>query len=165
MPTRDWIRRLRESLRIHELIPGLLVRPLKPEDARELSYLELEIFPSPWSENSLRSCLELANVEGEAAVMDGHLAGYLFVQYAFEEVHILNFGVREKHRNKGIGKLLLSRFLNRAQARGAQVCFLEVRMSNHRAQRLYFTHGFAPLSVRRKYYPNGEDALILVKHF
>ena len=153
------------SSRQREPIPGLRIRPLRPEDAQELSYLELEIFPSPWSESSLRSCLELSNVEGEAAVIDDATVGYMFVQYAYDEAHILNLGVREKFRGQGIGKLLLERFLERAKKRGAKISFLEVRMGNRVAQKLYFDRGFAPLTIRKKYYPNGEDALILVKHF
>lgn len=153
------------SLRQKETIPGLCIRPLGPEDARELSYLELEIFPSPWSENSLRSCLELSNVEGEAAILDDNMVGYMFVQYAHDEAHILNLGVREKFRRRGVGKLLLERFLDRAKKRGTRISFLEVRMGNRVAQKLYFDHGFAPLTIRKKYYPNAEDALILLKHF
>jgi len=153
------------SLRQREPIPKLRIRPLEPEDARELSYLELEIFPSPWSENSLRSCLELSDVEGEAAILNNSIVGYMFVQYAGVEAHILNLGVREKFRGRGIGKRLLERFLDRAEKRGTLVCFLEVRLGNRIAQKLYFDHGFAPLTIRKKYYPNGEDALILVRHF
>jgi ribosomal-protein-alanine N-acetyltransferase len=138
-------------------------RSLTPDDARELSYLELEIFPAPWSENALRSCLEQANVEGEAAVVEGGIVGYLFAQFAADEAHLLNVGVRNKYRRLGIGRQLLERFLERCRQKGVRMCLLEVRLGNRIAQKLYFQHGFAPVSIRKKYYPNGEDALILMK--
>ncbi len=138
-------------------------RFLTPEDARELSYLELEIFSAPWSESALRACLEQATVEGEAAVIAGNIAGYLFAQFAADEAHLLNVGVRHKYRRRGIGRRLLERFLERCRQRRVGLCILEVRSGNRAAQKLYFQYGFAPVSIRKKYYPNGEDALILVK--
>ena len=45
---------------------------------------------------------------------------------------------------------------------GARRATLEVRASNHEAQRLYSRLGFAPAGVRRRYYSNPvEDAVIL----
>jgi ribosomal-protein-alanine N-acetyltransferase len=39
---------------------------------------------------------------------------------------------------------------------------LEVRASNHGAQRLYGRFGFAPVAVRQRYYAdNDEDAIIM----
>ena len=147
----------------HKLIPGLRLRSLTPEDARSLSYIELEIFPAPWSEDSLKTFLALHNVDGEAATLDGEIIAYVFVQYAADEAHILNLGVRPRYRRKGLATLLLVRFLERARKQQARVCYLEVRVGNTAAQKLYFKQKFAPVSVRKQYYPDGEDALILAK--
>jgi ribosomal-protein-alanine N-acetyltransferase len=147
----------------YKLIPGLQLRPLSPEDAHALSYIELEIFPAPWSEESLKTFLALHNVEGEAAMLDGQIIGYVFVQYAADEVHILNLGVRPNYRRRGLATLLLLRLLERARKQRASACFLEVRVGNPAAQKLYFKQKFAPVTVRKQYYPDGEDALILAK--
>jgi ribosomal-protein-alanine N-acetyltransferase len=145
--------------------PGFSIRALTPEDAQELAYLELKIFPIPWSETSLRSFLELSNVFGEAVIMDEKIIAYMFVQYTAEEVHILNIGVLEEFRRNGLATFLLKRFFKHARKQKAVTCYLEVRVSNRGAQKLYFNYGFMPVSVRKNYYPNGEDALILLKHF
>ena len=50
-----------------------------------------------------------------------------------------------------------------AAARGASSLMLEVRASNAAARRLYARHGFEELHVRRRYYPGGEDAVIMRK--
>lgn len=146
-----------------KLIPGLRLRPLGPDDARVLSYIELEIFPAPWSEESLRSFLALRNVQGEAAILIDEIIGYVFVQYVADEAHILNLGVRSKFRRKGLATLLLKRLIERAQKRQAKTCYLEVRVRNTVAQKLYFNQKFAPVTIRKKYYPDGEDALILAR--
>jgi ribosomal-protein-alanine N-acetyltransferase len=48
-----------------------------------------------------------------------------------------------------------------AAERGCRTIMLEVRAGNEPALALYARHGFTPLSRRRRYYPDGEDALIL----
>ena len=48
-----------------------------------------------------------------------------------------------------------------AAARGANTLFLEVARSNTAAQALYAGQGFAPVGVRRRYYADGGDAMIL----
>ena len=52
-----------------------------------------------------------------------------------------------------------------ALVRGAQNLTLEVRMSNKGAQDLYRRFGFAPVGVRKNYYPEtNEDALVMWVH-
>jgi ribosomal-protein-alanine N-acetyltransferase len=46
-----------------------------------------------------------------------------------------------------------------SQAPKARTLFLEVRRSNTPAIRLYRSLGFYALGVRKKYYPDGEDAI------
>ncbi|MBO0713017.1 MAG: hypothetical protein J2P47_17235, partial [Acetobacteraceae bacterium] len=48
-----------------------------------------------------------------------------------------------------------------AARRGAGAMFLEVAVTNGRAQRLYQRAGFAETGRRRRYYADGSDALIL----
>ena len=45
-----------------------------------------------------------------------------------------------------------------------QALTLEVRMSNTPAQELYKRFGFAPAGVRKKYYENVEDAMVMWCH-
>ena len=145
------------------LEPDVRYRPLTPRDAPELAYLELQIFRSPWSETSLRDCLEQATVEGEAAVIADRIVAYLIVQTIFDEAHILNLAVHQSHRGRGLARALLERFIERGVKSGIRVFYLEVRSCNRASQKLYFGFGFAPISVRKRYYPDGEDALILMK--
>jgi ribosomal-protein-alanine N-acetyltransferase len=143
--------------------PEVRFRSLTPADAAELAYCELLIFKHPWSENSLRDCLELATVEGEAAIIKGKIIGYIIIQSIFEEAHILNLGVLPVHRRQGIARALLERFIRTTVQRKITMIYLEVRAGNRAAQNLYFNMGFAPISVRKHYYPDGEDAMILMK--
>ena len=57
----------------------------------------------------------------------------------------------------------MKEYLEKAKELGAEKCFLEVRVSNLPALTLYRKFGFEDLSIRAKYYADGEDALVMVK--
>jgi [ribosomal protein S18]-alanine N-acetyltransferase len=48
-----------------------------------------------------------------------------------------------------------------AAALGARTMFLEVAAANAAARALYAAHGFTEVGLRRRYYGNGDDALML----
>jgi len=50
-----------------------------------------------------------------------------------------------------------------AKERGATEMFLEVRVSNAAAMRLYLGCGFAGVYARTRYYSDGEDCLVMKK--
>jgi ribosomal-protein-alanine N-acetyltransferase len=51
--------------------------------------------------------------------------------------------------------------MNRAAAQGAVAMFLEVAVTNTAARALYAAHGFTEAGLRRRYYSDGTDALVL----
>jgi hypothetical protein len=63
---------------------------------------------------------------------------------------------------EGIGSALLDGLLAEAARRGCTEIFLEVRVDNDRAQRLYRRRGFTEVGIRRGYYqPSNTDALVM----
>jgi ribosomal-protein-alanine N-acetyltransferase len=79
-----------------------------------------------------------------------------------DEAHIINIAVRETHRGKGIGELLLISSIEMANRLKARVVTLEVRITNTVAQNLYTKYGFKQAGIRKGYYTdNKEDALIM----
>lgn len=78
-----------------------------------------------------------------------------------EEAHITTLAVHPHYRRQGLGQMLLITLLAQARHRHLEWATLEVRRSNQAAIALYQQIGFEPLGERRKYYPDGEDALIL----
>jgi ribosomal-protein-alanine N-acetyltransferase len=78
------------------------------------------------------------------------------------QADVLTMAVASSHLGQGIGSALLEALLAEAAARGCAEVFLEVRVDNPRAQRLYRRHGFADVGLRRGYYqPSGTDALVM----
>ena len=87
----------------------------------------------------------------------GRIVGYIGLEKIEGETHIINMAVNPEHRKQGIGKQLIETVLNDTDA-----FFLEVRVSNLAAQKLYEKYGFKNVGVRKNYYQdNGEDAYIM----
>ncbi len=79
-----------------------------------------------------------------------------------EQADVMTMAVAPSCWGRGIGSALLAALLAEAAARGCAEVFLEVRVDNPRAQRLYRRHGFAEAGLRRGYYqPSGADALVM----
>jgi len=75
---------------------------------------------------------------------------------------VLTIGVSEDRWGQGIGTALMAGLLAEARRRGCAEVYLEVRVDNRRAQRLYRQLGFAQVGLRRGYYqPSGADALVM----
>lgn len=75
------------------------------------------------------------------------------------ESHITNIGVLPTYQRQGLGSSLLNILITVSRECGMSTMSLEVRSSNHDAQRLYERLGFKKTRLRHKYYvDNGEDA-------
>jgi ribosomal-protein-alanine N-acetyltransferase len=89
--------------------------------------------------------------------------GFAGVWMAVGEAHLVTIAVAPQWRRLGLGELLLVNALGLARQLGASAVFLEVRLSNAEAKRLYEKYGFTVGRIRKGYYSdNGEDALEMV---
>jgi ribosomal-protein-alanine N-acetyltransferase len=78
-----------------------------------------------------------------------------------DEAHITLLGVHPEYRNQGFGQLMLCALLKAAYQRELKWATLEVRISNQAAIELYKKFQFKEVGIRKRYYSNQEDALIL----
>jgi ribosomal-protein-alanine N-acetyltransferase len=87
--------------------------------------------------------------------------GLLLAQMAGSSTELLYLYVDADHRATGIAHRLFSYFLRHQKNHFVSDIFLEVRPSNQRARLFYERAGFKEISLRKKYYSDGEDALVL----
>lgn len=144
-----------KSLRFETLAEGHLPQVLALEQRSHLS---------PWSEASFR--MELGHPAGIflVAILGGEIIGYAGCWVLVDEAHITNVVVAEAHRREGIGLRLMKELLHRAVERGAICATLEVRAGNTAAATLYEGMGFVSAGLRKRYYPDKEDAVIMWLH-
>lgn len=86
------------------------------------------------------------------------VVGFTLSRIVAREAELLLLAVRRPRQSRGIGGMLVDRFIEDAKRRGADHLHLEVRDGNH-AVRLYKRVGFLVAGRRRGYY-NGSDGQI-----
>ncbi|MGA7105752.1 MAG: ribosomal protein S18-alanine N-acetyltransferase [Candidatus Deferrimicrobiaceae bacterium] len=138
-------------------------RDLDPGDLYDVMAIETASFPSPWSYKLFEE--EIGRNFSDAIVVveepGGRVAGYAICWTVREESHLLNIAVRPDARGRGIGRSLLMECLRRAAQAGARRIYLEVRLSNQQAIRMYRREGFRFVGIREGYYTDtGEDAIV-----
>ena len=118
-------------------------------------------FGEAWTRRQVSDALVMPNTHYLLAGAGGALpregepaAGFTLSRGAADEEELLLIAVDPRHRRKGVGDRLLTRFIAEARARGAARLFLEMRAGNS-AESLYRRHGFEKVGVRRNYYRRG----------
>jgi ribosomal protein S18 acetylase RimI-like enzyme len=76
------------------------------------------------------------------------------------EAELLRIAVDPAHRSGGLGRRLLEACQRALGAQGVNHLFLEVRVTNAPAIRLYGACGWQRCGLRSGYYPDGEDAAL-----
>lgn len=140
------------------------LRALKKDDIPFLVSAR-ESFPDAWDKKMLVSAFRAGNFFGFIAeeIKDGAPAGFITYSVNIDTADLQDLFVAENYRRKGAGNALVSAFIEDAFTRGVKKLFLEVRESNLPAIKLYEKAGFIFLAERKKYYSDGENALVLVK--
>lgn len=141
----------------------LNIREMQHADVGQVWSIEKQANRFPWSRGNFEDCLR-TGYRTFLYSLDSELIGYSVVQSILDEIHLLNICVSPAHQGKGLGRQILSHVIDTALQQNVTIILLEVRASNVRAQRLYFSKGFNEMSVRKGYYPaeqGREDALLM----
>jgi ribosomal-protein-alanine N-acetyltransferase len=78
--------------------------------------------------------------------------------------HVVSIAVLPEYRRRGIATALMLRAMDSMKNKyGAAEVYLEVRVSNEPAIRLYEKLGFKKVKVLRGYYLDGEDAYLMAR--
>lgn len=126
--------------------------------------LEVEdlCFSSPWPRRAFRAELDNELSRIWACRRAGQIAGYICYWVLPGEIQVLNLAVHPTHRRAGLGSGLLACAVSEGRIGNAREVWLEVRVGNHPARRLYEKHGFREVGRRRRYYRDtGEDAIVM----
>ena len=143
---------------------SLFLREITTDDLDEIMKVERSAHSHPWRLSSFQDCLK-GRQKCWLAFHQNQLVGYVVVTHGGGDAELLNLVVAPGFQRKGIGRLLLNHALELVKDK-ADMLFLEVRVSNHKAIELYSREGFFEVGHRKNYYPtnNGhEDALLMAR--
>ena len=91
--------------------------------------------------------------------LNDKIVGYAFVTIINFEIHLNRIAIDTNHQKKGFGLQLLKKILEENSINKS--VFLELKYSNISALKLYKKFGFKEYNIRKKYYLNNCDALLM----
>ena len=145
--------------------PGSLIaiEPATWRDLNVIRHLEQVCFQKDaWPLWDIIGILTLPNVVRLKALVDGKIVGFIAGDIHPSEnlAWIATVGVLPEYRRRGIGEALI---LACEQHIKLPAVRLSVRASNQDAIRLYLHLGYQKIGLWKKYYQDGEDALVMEK--
>jgi len=141
----------------------VFIRNWTSDDNKAISRLEKVCFAYPWSEEMIIETASNDNFTGFVAVENDEVVGYAGAVYAADTADIALVAVSPEHLRRGYGYSLVTELCRKLFSDGVAYIYLEVRVSNGAALGLYRKCGFMPVGVRKKYYENAEDAIVMLK--
>ena len=138
-------------------------RPMAQTDLAAVVALERSSQYTPWTEGNFRDALAAGNL-CLVATLEQRVAGLAVLRMAAGEAELLTMAIRPELRRRGLGRRLLAEVVTRAADYGADVMWLDVRVSNAAAIALYRAAGFVEIGRRKDYYRTAigrEDAMMM----
>ena len=141
------------------------IRKAKISDLEAIKEIEDESFINPFTKEDLLYEISQNPVSNFFVLeKDGLVVGFIDYWVTFDSATIDQIAVKKSERNQGFAKILLEKSINDLKELGEVSFFtLEVRASNEPAISLYKSFGFQKVTIKEKYYDDGEDAIYMIK--
>ncbi|MFQ3573330.1 MAG: ribosomal protein S18-alanine N-acetyltransferase [Thermodesulfovibrionales bacterium] len=140
------------------------IQSLTLEDVNRITSISKDFVELQWTDDSFIKEIYNKNSICLKAVAEDNIIGYIIASLIFDECHIINLFVRKSFRQKGVGSALISTLLDKIRQKAIKRIFLELRLSNTEAVKLYQKYGFIRVAIRKNLYVSpSEDGLFMVK--
>ncbi len=159
---------------------GVVLHPMHKRDLQQgVLETEAHAYPRPWSPSVFQSEIDQVKTgsryyltarlapPGDAKRSRrarGRIVGHAGLWFTHDEAHVTNVAVHPDARRAGVATTLMLALAEEAIQRECVAWTLEVRVSSEGAQALYANFGFVPAGVRKNYYENVEDAIVMWCH-
>lgn len=131
------------------------------EDFENIQDIFTSDFDSFWNPSILKQELLCDNSHFIVAKNEDEIIGFAGFKVLLEDADLMNIVVKKSYRNKGVGSLLLKNLMDLFFSFSLVSLYLEVNENNLPAIHLYQKFGFKKIDVRKNYYPNHQNAIIM----
>ena len=140
-----------------------IVREIKSKDSKICYELDLKSIKL-WNHNQWKIELEKEYVTAIGIFSDNSILGVCVFQKIYDEAEIRYLSIHPFYKRRGLGKKLIFKILEQCKNTKIKKIFLEVSFKNKQAISFYEFFGFRTISIRKKYYKDGSDAVIKEKN-
>ena len=100
-----------------------------------------------------------------AKSLDNIIVGFAGIKIILDTAELMNIVTKKSFRANGIGKLMLEYLINMCKNEKIKTLNLEVNSQNTIAINLYKKYNFKEVGLRKKYYNNTYDAILMSLNF
>ena len=106
---------------------------------------------------------EIANNNSKYLVLlyDGQIACFGGIKIILDEANLMNIVTKKQMRHNGFANFLLDELISISKKEKCSTITLEVNENNLPAINLYKKFGFTEVGRRKKYYRNGDTAILM----
>ena len=143
------------------------IKALTEDNLKEVLLLNLRCFKrgENYTKYTFRYLLTAPNILSYKLITaEKQMVGFVFISVNNEIGHITTIGIAPEHRRRGLGEKLLDHIENTLRKKDVSSIYLEVRVSNSPAQKMYLKYGYEIIQKVTRYYHNGEDAYLMSKN-
>lgn len=141
-------------------MPSIIIRPISVNDVSRIIELEMEYLGETIGSDMLISESTNPTIKFLAIEKNNCLLGYIGCYHVLDECELLNFVIDGAFQRKGYGQMLFDELIRQVEPKRI---ILEVRINNIKGIRFYQKNGFKQISLRKHYYLDGTDALVMEK--
>lgn len=152
---------LRKSQAERALEEKIKILPMTEADIEEISPNFQTEFDEFWNINNLKNDFQNPNSTYFVARLDNEIVGFAGFLNICDEANIMNIVTKINKRHLGIGSKLLSQLIASAHEQNCKSITLEVNEHNAPAIHLYEKFNFKRIGLRKKYYNNKDNAIIM----
>lgn len=154
---------LKKSQAEREFEEKIKILPMTNEDIDLLSTNLNSDFDDFWNINNLKNDFSNPNSTYLIAKVENEIVGFAGFLKICDEANIMNIVTKKNKRNLGIGSKLLENLILYAKNRNCKSITLEVNEHNNIAIHLYEKYNFKRIGLRKKYYNNTDDAILMAR--
>lgn len=131
----------------------------------EMVKIHSECFADAWDLNAFTEICKQKGIISLGAFENCHngLIGFCIYQKLFEIIEIMTLCVMPEWQGKGVAMQIMDCLIAFSIKESIDKVILEVRESNRAALSLYTKLGFVKCRVRQNYYPDGENAIVMIR--
>jgi [ribosomal protein S18]-alanine N-acetyltransferase len=155
-------------------VDSYVIRNCEEKDIPFVININMITLPEHYSDYFFSSILAELPEAFIVAEIKNQIVGYIMCKIEFgfsnfrklgfvKKGHVVSVAVLEEHQGKGVGTALMLEGMKGVIIRKSDEIYLEVRVSNESAVRLYKKLGFIIKSRLKSYYRDGEDAFLMAK--
>lgn len=143
-------------------LKNLQIRKMDMSDVPFVYHHETNVFDQRIEEKALYQEIIENNISRYyIALNEGKRIGYIGGWVPKPNAEIMTIFVKDDYRKQHIGNLLLGYLIEELKKEKVESITLEVRPTNVAAITLYRSFGFLDVAVRKEYYQDKEDALLM----